>query len=283
MRGYKKKVEDIKAYIESGILELYVLGDLSQGEKLQVEEMMSKHPVIKAEVEEIERSMESYALANAVDPAEHLRDKVLNSLLTNFADDSTFASKKEVKVKDNVVAMPAPKANSFYKYAFAACLAMLIASVALLINVNNKLQDANTQLVALNTQNQHFTSTVHFMDKQLSMYRDTVMKVITLKGTAKHPTAVMQLAWNTANKKVIIDMGDLKLPVNDQTHQYQLWAIVAGKPVDLGVFDKTAEADTGDMKVMKAIATAQAFAVTLEPRGGSVNPTMDQMMVIRML
>ena len=79
----------------------------------------------------------------------------------------------------------------------------------------------------------------------------------------------------------MIDMGDLNLPANDQAHQYQLWAIVAGKPVDLGVFDKTT--DSSDMKIMKSIASAQAFAVTLEPRGGSVNPTMNQMMVIRML
>jgi anti-sigma-K factor RskA len=34
------------------------------------------------------------------------------------------------------------------------------------------------------------------------------------------------------------------------------------------------------MKEMKPIATANAFAVTLEPRGGSVSPTMDEMMVI---
>ena len=32
-------MEDIKAYIESGILELYVLGDVTPEEKLQVEAM----------------------------------------------------------------------------------------------------------------------------------------------------------------------------------------------------------------------------------------------------
>ena len=38
-----KKVEDIKLYIESGILELYILGDVTHDEKLQVEEMALKH------------------------------------------------------------------------------------------------------------------------------------------------------------------------------------------------------------------------------------------------
>ncbi|WP_426670326.1 anti-sigma factor [Mucilaginibacter sp. McL0603] len=34
------------------------------------------------------------------------------------------------------------------------------------------------------------------------------------------------------------------------------------------------------MKEMKSIASVDAFAVTLEPRGGSLGPTIDQMVVI---
>ncbi len=272
-------MEDIKAYIESGILELYVLGDVSPGEKLQVEEMASRHPAIKAELDEIEHSMELFAEANAVEPPAQLRDRVLNSLLTNFGDDNNFPSKHPQPVKDNVIALPAPKANSFYKYAFAACLALLIASVVVLFSVYNKLQDANTQLVALNSTNQKFSSTVNFMDRQLSIYRDTSFKVIKLKGTANHANALMLVAFSPAKKKVVIDMADLKMPANDKEHQYQLWALVSGKPVSLGVFDKDA-ADSSLMKEMKSVPVAQAFAVTLEPRGGSINPTMNQMMVI---
>jgi len=272
-------VEDIKAYIESGILELYVLGDVSHAEKLQVEEMRSKHPAIKAELDEIEHSMELYAAENAVKPNDHLRDRILNSMLTNFGDDNNFPSKTAPLAAAKVVALPAPKVNSFFKYAFAACLALLILSVAALINIYNKLQDANTQLVALNSTNQQFTKTVNFQDQQLHIYRDPSFKVIQLSGTAKHANASMLLAFSPAKKKVIIDMADLKMPENDKAHQYQLWALVGGKPVNLGVFDKSTS-DSVDMKEMKSIALAQAFAVTLEPKGGSVNPTMDQMMVI---
>jgi anti-sigma-K factor RskA len=274
-------VEDIKAYIESGILELYALGDVTRDEKLQVEEMISKHPAIKAELEEIERSMEAYAAENAIEPPEALRNRTLNSLLINFGDDRNFPSKKE-KRRDNVIALPPKKTNNFYKYAFAACLALLILSVGALITIYNQLTDANTQLVAMNSQNQRFSRTVNFMDHQLGVYRDTSFKIIALKGMAKSPASTMLVAWSPVKKEVMIDMGRLNLPENDKAHQYQLWAIAAGKPVNLGVFDKTG-ADSTDMKVMGSIASAQAFAVTLEPRGGSINPTMNQMMVIRAL
>jgi anti-sigma-K factor RskA len=47
----------------------------------------------------------------------------------------------------------------------------------------------------------------------------------------------------------------------------------------LGVFDENP--DSTNMKEMKTMAaiSADAFAVTLEPRGGSASPTMDEMMV----
>jgi anti-sigma-K factor RskA len=284
------KVEEIKAYIESGILELYVLGDVTPNEKRQVEEMASKYPEIKTELDGIERSMELYAKENEVEPSKNLRSRVLGSLLTNLGDDRNFTAAPrhtdieddtdiEDEENDNIISLPARKENGFYKYAFAASLALLIASTIALVSVYSKLQDSNNQLVALQLDKQHFANRVNLMDKELSVFRDTSYKLIHLKGTAKTPSSVVTVAFSPGQKKVVIDMANMKMPENDKEHQYQLWALVGGKPVDLGVFDAKRDTIT-DIKEMRSIASADAFAVTLEPRGGSVNPTMDQMMVL---
>ncbi|RYE19318.1 MAG: anti-sigma factor [Sphingobacteriales bacterium] len=272
-------MKDIKAYIESGILELYVLGDVSAEEKLQVQEMVSKHPEVKAELDAIETSLENYAAANAVDPSEKVRDRVLNSMLINLGDDRIFPG-QTTREKDNVAALPARPSN-FYKYAFAACLALLLVSIAVLVGMYDSLQESKMRLVALQLDNQQFSKRVNLMDLQLGVFRDSTFRFIKLKGTPKTPASVMTIAWSSVKRKVMIDMADLKLPENDKNHQYQLWAIVNGKPVDLGVFDAaSARADTADMKEMKPVAAPQAFAVTLEKRGGSANPTMEEMVVI---
>ncbi|MCQ6959964.1 anti-sigma factor [Mucilaginibacter aquariorum] len=272
-------MEDIKAYIESGILELYVLGDVSAEEKLQVEDMAAKYPAVKAEIAEIEKSMELYAEANAVEPSEHLRNRVLSSLVVNLGDDNNFSKAVTHDDDDNITRLPVTRINSFYKYAFAACLALLLVSIYGLVNLYSKLQDSNTQLTALQQDKQRFANQVNLMDSQLDMYRDTTYKVLRLKGMPKAPTAAMILAWNAVSKKVMVDMQSIKLPKHDTQHQYQLWALVKGKPVDMGVFNAPAT-DTAGVKEMKSIASADGFAVTLEPMGGSINPTMDQMVVI---
>jgi anti-sigma-K factor RskA len=270
-------VKDIKAYIESGILELYVLGDVTPEEKLQVEMMASKHPAIKAELDEIERSMELFAEDNAVEPPARLRDRVLNSILTNFGDDSTFTTNAE-QSKHSVVAMPAAKTSNFYQYAFAACLTLLLASVIALISLYSRLQQSNIQIAALRSDKQRFANMVSLKEGELEVLQDASFKFLKLQGTSKAPQSQITVAWSRAKKKVWLDMRSMKMPVNDKEHQYQLWALVRGKPVDLGVFDKSTDAT--DMKEMKPIASADNFAVTLEPRGGSLTPTMDEMMVI---
>lgn len=281
-------MEDIKAYIESGILELYVLGDLTPNEKLQVEDMASKYPEIRAELGEIERSLEAYALENAVEPSEQLRDKVLNSLLTNFADDNKFPTKPFVEREiteeqfsqyDNIRALPTPATNSFYKYAFAASLAALIVSLGALYNTNSKLNDTQGQIALLQSRNQSFTNQVNYLENDVTVAHDATFKVIELQGTKKAPGDKLTMAWSPVKKKVMISLPDMKLAQNDKDHQYQLWAIVDGKPVDLGVFDAKSDTTSNGMLEMKSVANAVMFAVTLEKRGGVPSPTMDQMVV----
>jgi len=273
-------VEDIKAYIESGILELYVVGDVSQAEKLEVEAMAAKHPAIKAELEEIGTSLELYARANAIEPAEGQRNKILNSLLTNFDDDGNFSTKSttEKEADDNTISFRRPESVIVYKYALAACFVLLIVSVAALVNAYRQINQSNTLITSLQNQNQQIARTVSLKDDEIGVLRDPSFKLLRMAGTAKSPASGLSVAWSPAKKQVWIDMTTSKMPANDKAHQYQLWALVGGKPVDLGVFD--ADTTAKDMVEMKSIASADAFAVTLEPRGGSASPTMSEMMVL---
>lgn len=270
------KVDDVKAYIESGILELYVLGDLSPEERRAVEDMATRYDAVRTELQHIEKALEQYADENAVTPSDDLRDRILNSLVTNLGDDRIFRSTPRQIAESAAIEKPV-RSLSFYKYAFAACLALLAVSLAALLSVYNQLKESRVQLVALQSQNQRFSTRVNLLNSEVQVFRDPSFKFIQLTGTARTPASKLTVAWNPIKKKVMIDMRSMNLPATDAKHQYQLWAIVNNKPVDLGVFDATT--DSTDMKLMKPVAQPQAFAVTMEPRGGSVFPTLDQMVV----
>jgi mannose-6-phosphate isomerase-like protein (cupin superfamily) len=59
---------NIPDYISSGILEMYVLGDTSTEETLQVELLATEHPEILNEINSISAAMETYAGAHAIEP-----------------------------------------------------------------------------------------------------------------------------------------------------------------------------------------------------------------------
>ena len=66
-----------KEYIDSGILEQYVLGIASASERQEVERMAAAHPVIRQEINDISVTLEKYAMANAVQPNPVIRPMLM--------------------------------------------------------------------------------------------------------------------------------------------------------------------------------------------------------------
>jgi len=63
-------MNEVSRFIDSGILEMYVMGDTSPEQNALVEKMTGKYPEIKEELYSIELSLEKYAMSQAteVDP-----------------------------------------------------------------------------------------------------------------------------------------------------------------------------------------------------------------------
>jgi anti-sigma-K factor RskA len=286
-------VEEGKAYIESGILELYVLGQLTAQEQAEVEAMAVQYPEVKQEIDAIEHAMEQYALAQAVHPAEGLDQKILARISgekQGMAETSEIPASEPAKAS-NAIVVPLNIDNNYeakvrtLRIALAACIALLIVSAVALFSARTELDSAKDQIAELSLDKEKFTATVNYMkqtnaelQKIADMTADPNWKFVKLAGTPMDPKASMMVYWHTTGKHVMMDNRKMKLPATDKDHQYQLWALVNGKPVDLGVFD--VNADSAQILVsMKDIAAAQTFAVTLEKRGGSPSPTMTQMIV----
>nr|WP_068888764.1 cupin domain-containing protein [Pedobacter panaciterrae] len=77
---------NLQTYIESGILELYVLNLLDESERLMVQSMVSKNPELKIEIQEIELALENHALKYAIEPSAGLKEKIEQSLKASAAD-----------------------------------------------------------------------------------------------------------------------------------------------------------------------------------------------------
>ena len=74
-------IDQIKS---SGLLEIYVLGELSQAEKLIVENAMNQDDSVRQEIAEIERALEKYAFNHSMEITSTVKPMLLASL--NFKE-----------------------------------------------------------------------------------------------------------------------------------------------------------------------------------------------------
>jgi anti-sigma-K factor RskA len=95
-----------------------------------------------------------------------------------------------------------------------------------------------------------------------------------MTGTSNAPEALASVYWNQSSKQVYLRIQSMKDLA--QENQYQLWAIIDGKPVDAGVFDAGMD---GLIKMKDIGKGATTFAITIEPRGGRPTPALETMQV----
>lgn len=257
--------------ISSGIIESYVLGTASAEEIRLVNEMASKFPEVEAEVRAVEEAILAFASASAPDLS-----RVKSRLFEEINKESS--GREEAKI----VSLP-PKKDSppFFKYAAAVLLVLFVSSAVINFVLNSKVKDAEEKMsfaqkdnAALLQQSAQQQELLEKTNAQLAVISNPDNKIVKLKGLELSPNAAAVIYWNSTNTEVYINAQNL--PAADSDKQYQLWAIVNGKPVDAGVFDLTQDS----LQKMKNITGAQAFAVTLEKKGGSAEPTLSAMYLL---
>lgn len=257
-----------REYIESGILELYVFGKLSESEMIEVQQMAADNPSIRTEIAAIEKAVInlSYSVSPAISSETY--DKIRQELLLN----------------DPSVVPLRTKTNWTPYLGWAASFVILLGAGLMYLQMNKSMNDSINEEIEKNKSDfSKMQQTVSTMEEKtkatedmMDMLRDKNNKIVTLDGMAAMPSASAKVYWNKATQEVYIDAKDL--PDAPQGMVYQVWSVKMNPltPTSIGLLDKTAVASTKMYKVDKT-TDAEAFGITLEPAGGSETPTMDRL------
>lgn len=254
---------NIKEYISSGILEAYVLGDLTDAERAEVEKNIQLYPELQAELSLIEETQENLLRKAARSPAPWVKGKII----------------ARIDHPDSNVRTLSPVRR--WKLATAASLSIAVIAGALAINYWNKWKTSASSYNDLLAQNRQIAQNYNQVNERLDKIEKDILvfenpdfKKIVMNGTPNAPEALASVYWNEETNELFVSIQKMKtLSAQDQ---YQLWAIIDGKPVDAGVFDANA---TGLLKMKNIPKGVATFAVTIEPRGGKSAPTLETMQV----
>ncbi|WP_250434376.1 anti-sigma factor [Hanstruepera flava] len=263
-----------KEYIESGILELYVAGALSEEENEAVYQKLLKNPDILDEVLKIEATVIQLTAAVSPRDSKYIFPAVKEALGLDTSD-------------SKVVTLPRQPRTNWFTYTGWAASVLLAGGLIWLLNQNRALQ---TEIKTIETEinKQHIDNqlleeqirtaraNLKETNKLLDVIRDKEIIAIPLAGQAVYPEAYAKVYWDKKTNNIYLDAQGLPEPPRGKV--YQVWSLTLSPltPTSLGTLD---DFKTDDNKVFTITNTnaSEAFGITLEPAGGSETPTMEQL------
>ncbi|PUZ25159.1 hypothetical protein DCC81_12690 [Chitinophaga parva] len=288
---------DVQRYISSGIIESYVVGLLPSADAKEVEATMAQYPEVRAQVEACRQDMELYVGLRAVVPPPSVKASIMAIIAAEGNATANGNGASTVDHQTPVTPMPnssqpdasengAPVHNlvdARWRVAAVACLILLMGSLAMnYVYFNNytvvkgKYDELLLAQANLTKAHETYQTKLQQSEDELALMRNPDYQAIRMPGVKGHEGNIATIYWNAKSQEVYLLSQNLPVPAADK--QYQLWAIVGGKPVSAGVFS------VGDLakglQKMKQVSGAQAFAVTLEKAGGADSPTLTQMFVM---
>ena len=253
---------NIQEYISSGIVESYVLGLASPEESREFEDLCSKHPELVEARNNFELALEKQAMQGKLAPPESVKEKIWSTI----RETPTANPSKIVNMNSAL-----PRRSSALGWVAAASIILfLIAGYFAynLYNTNKELKNSNQNLEAKLNQND---SLINKMTEEQKIMHDPNAMVVNMVGIKGSPASA-SVYWDSTSADVYLVVKNMPKIPSDK--QYQLWALIGSKPVDLGLFDTP---QPNVILKMKNTQQADAFAITIENEGNTDGPTLEQL------
>ena len=241
--------EKIRIFLDTDLLEKYLLGTTNTEESLQVERYIAMYPEVRNIYNELQDNLETFAKMHAVKTPEGLRAKILNRIKAQNAG-----------------------RRRFRRYAIAASVAAFLfaGSSYFFWNQNKSLQQENTIV------NNKIKDLEEDMREQLEDVRNQFIvlnnpqtRKYMVNGNKKARELKAVAYINPVKKLAYINVRNL--PNLPEDYDYQMWAEVDGEMVNLGVIRNMDDKDK--LRALPYAKNAVSY-ITIEPKGGNDTPTV---------
>ncbi len=247
----------ITQFLDSGLLDRYVVGEVTPSEIKTVELYIETYPEIKDEYEFLQDTLEIVSMSNA--------KKVPNNQLSNIL----------IQLDDKpVIKLTQPKKRSPW-FTLAASIAALIfgSTTYMLYNQNQALLEENQVVVEeifdLRSDIDENNRMLENLNSEFLKLNNPETEKYVLRGNARAKNLKTVAYINPVDKSSLIDV--ISLPELPKEQCYQMWVELQDKMVSLGILDETDR----QLKQVPYMEDALGLSITIEPKGGNNNASVE--------
>ncbi|WP_405413469.1 anti-sigma factor domain-containing protein [Maribacter sp. Asnod1-A12] len=242
--------DKIKIFLDSDLLEQYLLGTTSELESLQVERYIAMYPEVRETYSELQDNLEIYAKLHAIEAPQGLKDKI------NLRIKAERSGRKR-----------------FFSYAIAASItAILFIGISTFFwNQNQNLQEENSVVSnKIKLLEENMKEQLEDVRNQFIVLNNPQTKKYNVKGNQKAKDLKAVAYINPVKKLSYINVS--KLPHIPESQCFQMWAEVNGKMINLGIIE-----EAGDQQKLMALPYAENAVgyITIEQKGGNHAPSVE--------
>ncbi len=242
--------DKIKDFLETDLLENYLLGTTTELEKQKVERYIAMHPEVRKTYNKLQENLEEFAKSYALKTPEGLKDKII----------TTIKAQNKTKKK-------------FMSYAIAASFVAFLFAVAtyFFYNENKNLQEENSVVTnQIKLLEADMKERLEDVRNQFIVLNNPQTKKFKVRGNNKGKDLKAVAYVNPVKKLSYINLQNL--PNLAEGECLQMWAEVNGEMINLGIIK-----DAGNKDNLLALPYGENAVgyITIEPEGGNETPTVD--------
>lgn len=241
--------DKIKKFLESDLLEKYLLGATTDLEAMQVERYIAMYPEVRDTYNELQDNLEVFAKLHAIEAPKGLKDKIQSRLKAERSG-----------------------RKKFFRYAIAASItAIMFAGISTFFwNQNQSLQQENSVVSnKIKLLEENMKEQLEDVRNQFIVLNNPQTKKYNVKGNQKAKDLKAVAYINPVKKLSYINVS--KLPHIPESQCFQMWAEVNGKMINLGIIE-----EAGDQQKLMALPYAENAVgyITIEQKGGNHAPSL---------
>jgi anti-sigma-K factor RskA len=211
------------------------------------------------------------------EPPASIREQIIERVMADAAKTESATPITSTKEEEE---------NGFSRaaMAIAASFALLLITLALVFyafNLNSELGNKDDLINQKDAQITELQNEVQQKEELLSILEARSVDLVMMAGLEVNPNGYGKVIWDSEKQQALLQVSNL--PSVPTGKEYQFWLIKNNKPVSAGLFAVNDPARDSFFKIEKMVdankQNANAFAITLEPEGGSQQPTGDMYML----
>ena len=251
------------AYTREELIDIasaYSTGAATSEEEMALHAAIADDPGLRFEVELNQRALEAMAEAQAVQPSDLVRGRLLAQARAAEPNRQSVTSASKANAR--------PVRHAIFMAVCAASIALVVGLGSEIMRMRDQVSGETEFIATLRTQLHAREFTLNQM-----LHAENHLRVVHLLTTDSVAGPGIQVYWNRANGTAVLHA--FRLPPAPGGQRYTLWAFGDSAPRALASFNSAPDghALVSDMAIPVSLTGIRSLKVTVEPIAGSTRPS----------